>query len=226
MSHPPPAARHGVLGTACAERRWQMPAGAPAAWPEAGEGILGTGALLDALPSALTDAAHDLGRVEALAYALLLLSDPSARERQLACLPAPDDAARLSEVLDWVPDAVRLHLAQIALPTLRRLGSSARARILDRALVRADGRVTVRELALSEALGVLSHASSQDRERVLDAVLATVAHDGTTTEADRVRLLALTLGLPCPPEHDALRAIRRERRERIQAELLPDPMPE
>lgn len=214
-SHPPPQRRLAELRSP--DRVRGTPSGAPERWRAAPQPrsldapppapsrptdpLAAAAALLDALPAPVTAAAHDLALVEPLAYALLLDADAGLRLRQRNVLPADlaDRTLALWQTLDALPRAARLPVAEIALPAMRRLGAPRRERLLATAdaLVRADGRLSVAELALGEAFRRGLRAAPRRRavspEGVLRAaatVLATLARAGATAPSARAAAYA------------------------------------
>ena len=211
QSHPTPEKRIARLRT-LDPGRWRAgrlrplapPAGADrapvrgAATPGAAPGaspMAAAGTLLDALPETLRDAAHRPRLAEALVYALLLHPAPELRLRQRYLLrDHAEDALRLFDDVVRLPRAARLPLAEIALPAVRRLGRPAAARILATAdrLVLSDGRLSVPELVMCEALRhslspapTPRPASSERAVAAAAPVLSMVAHAGGPTLAER-----------------------------------------
>jgi Zn-dependent protease with chaperone function len=114
---------------------------------------------LAALPDPIRDAAHDPARVAELCFALCLQRIGRARPRPDPLLEIiggrhdPATAHRadsLRAALAEVPHDHHLSLLHLAAPALRQLDKSAATRLLDTldALIRAEGKISVREFAL------------------------------------------------------------------------------
>jgi hypothetical protein len=116
--------------------------------------------LLDAIPVGVRQLAHEPLGAQAVVAALLLDPAPDVRARQLARLaqhPEADFAAWAGKVDEALPaerEALRLPLVDLALPALRGLSSEQYRsfRALVAALVAADERISLFELALEKAL--------------------------------------------------------------------------
>lgn len=116
-------------------------------------------ALLEGIPAALRDAAHEPSQAPAVVYGLLLPGgDRAAWERQHALVAqhaGPEAAAALRSLrapLGLLEPAARLPLLQLCETALRRLDPAALERFLGTLdeLVHADGRVTPHEYALQK----------------------------------------------------------------------------
>ncbi len=111
--------------------------------------------LLESIPPALRDAAHDAVLAPALVYSLLF-GDAGARElvTKHDGASAADHATRLQPATAALPPAARLPLLQLAFPVLSTLDPAARDRFvttLDE-LVHADTKVSPFEFALQKML--------------------------------------------------------------------------
>jgi hypothetical protein len=152
-------------------------------------------ALRLALPAELREFIESSGQAHAIVLALLLSSEPTVRERQLAMLEKNLPVANLGAVRDAsplaedLPPMLRLPALLQVFPALRRLPIAQRqslARLAEN-LIRADARIDVFEFCLARLLGTLlrdeiearaphgnvSLAEAADDIQVLFAVLAT-----------------------------------------------------
>jgi Zn-dependent protease with chaperone function len=116
-------------------------------------------ALIEKIPAALRDAAHDPNRAPSLMAGLLLSHDGLARRSQWGMLHlqsgvAIDTVRRLESPLLALPRDTRLPLAQMAMPALRRLPGRRAAGLAATVmrLVEHDGHVSVFEYALMRVL--------------------------------------------------------------------------
>lgn len=126
-----------------------------------GAGALASGhALHRAIPGALKKAVRTEEGARFVVAALVMSHDPQVRERQGAVLrdwlgeEAESRAASLAELVRELEAPLRLPLFEMAWPALRHLPPDdlADLRRAVRALIRADGRVTVFEFALGRLL--------------------------------------------------------------------------
>ena len=160
--------------------------------------------LLHGLPDPLLDAAHAPALAPLLVYTLLDSPAPSVRDVQQQVLDetggeAEDHFARLVDAAAGLSQAHKLPLVEIALPALRRLAPLERARFLRSLiqLVRADGRTSLWEFALTKALefglredAVRQTSSAADVRDVTPVVLAAVASAGHQTPKERAEAYA------------------------------------
>jgi Zn-dependent protease with chaperone function len=118
------------------------------------------GGILAALPEMAVHAAREPFDANALIYAMLLSSDTTAREAQLASLRAEIDAALIEASVKLLPAVAdlerdsRLALAKMAMPALRRL-TSAQYEIFTRGiqrLIEADQQIDLFEYVLQKLL--------------------------------------------------------------------------
>ncbi len=118
------------------------------------------GSILAAIPVPLLDRARQPETVLPLVFGLLLTGDAATRENQLAVLAArygqgvADAAAGEHVTLTGLHPALRLPLAELAFPALRRRPRPAQEAVLAciHALIRADGHIDVFEYCLSRLL--------------------------------------------------------------------------
>ncbi|MBU1237987.1 MAG: M48 family metallopeptidase [Gammaproteobacteria bacterium] len=116
--------------------------------------------ILDAIPAPLRDAAAEPFGARAVIYAMLLDAAPDIRTRQQAVLATQADAAvaqltvTLDQHLPALPEAARLPLAGLAMPTLRTLSSPQyeRFRTVVAALIEADNKMSMNEWMLRHFL--------------------------------------------------------------------------
>ena len=116
--------------------------------------------LLASLPGPVTQAARDPAAAPNVVYGLLLHADAAIREKQFGLLAGQAGEGTVIAVkdlvplLDRIPAAARLPLAQIILPALRLLAPEAKARLLavTEALVNADAEVDLFEYMLRRML--------------------------------------------------------------------------
>ena len=116
--------------------------------------------LIDGLPVAVINAAHDPLGAQAVACALLLHRDAEVRLVQLDRLSQCSDARlldetrRLAEITDRLEVAARLPLTEMALPALRSLTTAQQAQLRQAVgvLIGADTHVSVFEWALQRML--------------------------------------------------------------------------
>lgn len=191
---------------------------------EAGD-IARGGVLRTRMPRALADAAH--GDAPSVLLALSLSRDVMVRERQrpqvVAALGEAAAAAvdALAPVVLGLDDALRLPLASMAVPGLRRLDDAGRERLLTLLdlLARADGVIDLFEYALSRLLRAELAATSAPRES---------GRVGTRKLGDHRaafgRLCALVARFGHADPIGALRAWRAALHEALPGE--PGPMPE
>jgi Zn-dependent protease with chaperone function len=116
--------------------------------------------LLDRIPPELMDRAHRVDQVIPLVLGLLFGADPAVRAKQhedLSTLygkPIADQALAESAVLRELDPVLKLPLAEIAFPALRRRSMTEQDAVLDavQTLVQADGRISTFEYCLSAML--------------------------------------------------------------------------
>jgi len=170
--------------------------------------------LLGYLSPSIRDALGDAGGAQAVMLGCLLDTELTNRERQLRALRehCGEALARKAEVLAPIlkelDRAYRLPLVALAVPTLKGLDAPGREKFMAglRAVIEADGRITLGEFVLSTILGWTLLAPA--RRAVAGApaaateiaqVLSLVAHAGSE-EADAARAAfdkgAAILGLP------------------------------
>ncbi|MGB0767306.1 MAG: M48 family metallopeptidase [Phycisphaeraceae bacterium] len=116
--------------------------------------------LIERIPQAMKDAAHDRELARAAVYAVLLSRDAEVRDKQLEHLDKhaePAVAARtraLTDAANELPKEARLPLLDLAVPAMRTMTDEryeAFKRKVD-ALIRADGRVDLFEWVLQRVL--------------------------------------------------------------------------
>lgn len=190
----PPAAA-GFGGTSGTPARPDSQAFSPAGFTASigtvlPEHVTQTHALLAAVPTRITDAAHQAGGARALVFALLLSADPDVSSRQLREVESgfgPDIREQAQELARWVQqqDArIRLPLLDLAIPTLGELSDEARNQVVGTAdkLIEADGRISVFEYVLRRLLHSTLQASGQDAVKTVSL---------KTLKTDTETLLAL-----------------------------------
>ncbi len=198
-SDPLPAAEHAVAVT---------PAAVAAGVGTPAEGSFGqAGSILEQLPEALLDRARDPGSVLPLVFGLLLSPTQEVRTGQHAVLAhrhgqqVADAAWTAAPELASLHPMLRLPLAEIAFPALRRRTGDEQAAVVEtvHALIQADGHMDVSEYCLSRLLHTELYESahhrppwgrqrsslpaSRDAGGMLLAVLAAAGHD-THAEAE------------------------------------------
>jgi Zn-dependent protease with chaperone function len=117
-------------------------------------------ALIASMPAALLQAARQPGRAVCLIHALLLDSDPTRREQQIAILKDKIKPALLEEVLRLsgartaLDAAARLPLVDLAIPSLRQLNDSQCRAFLQQVQLLAgmDQETSIFEFALQNLL--------------------------------------------------------------------------
>jgi Zn-dependent protease with chaperone function len=155
--------------------------------------------LVQSLPRALLEAAHEPHGGRAVVYALLLDRDAGIRRTQLKRLAAAADRGvheetlRLAPLVDELDVRLRLPLIDIVLPALRRLTATQHAQFRENVLglVQADEAIDVFEWSLSRILlhdlAPAYSRASPPRVRVrnlkairpqLQRLLSTLAHAG------------------------------------------------
>jgi len=147
-------------------------------------------ALLEKVPGAVMDAAHQTGGARALVFALLLSPKDEIQAKQLSGIEkrfgaaTREEAYRLSQWLREQDATIRLPLLDLALPTLSELSSEARAQMLDGAdrLIEADGRTSIFEYVLRRLLHGTFNPTSERRAGKVSLA---------TLKSDTARLLAL-----------------------------------
>jgi len=152
--------------------------------------------LIDEIPVRLRQAARTTSEATALIFGLLLDTNPSVRQLQLAQLPAATTGLLfdLTEPLAALKPAHKLPLCQLALPALREISDTALADffVTIKGLIDADGRVSTFEFALQKVLQrqlFLSHSpkllpgaqlySFQAVREEIIVVLSAIAHAST-----------------------------------------------
>lgn len=167
--------------------------------------------LLEAIPPALREAAHDPAAAASLVYALLIgpaSSDIARRQldaiRQHAGELAANATSHLRPAVEQLPAGSRLPLLQLCVPTLRTLDRAALDRFvttLDE-LVHADAHVSPFEFALQKMLAhQLELLKKPAQQRVefhafaavaddITLVLSSLARTGATEEAAAQRAFA------------------------------------
>jgi hypothetical protein len=116
--------------------------------------------ILDAIPAPLREAAAEPFGARAVVYGLLLDAAPDIRSRQQTTLETQADeaVAQLTAQLDlhWpaLPEAARLPLAGLAMPSLRTLSAAQyeRFRTVVAALIEADNKMSMNEWMLRHFL--------------------------------------------------------------------------
>jgi len=183
-------------------------------------------ALHAAIPDRLRVAARQPEQAMPLVFALLLNDEADVRRRQLDLVAAHCDAGTralvetLAASLDGLHPMQRLPLASLAFPTLRRRPRPQLTTfmVVLRALIDADGRVTLGEYCLATLLRVqvmdaLNPAATQAIGRtrlseIADEVkdlLAVVAHHGHDDVAAARRAYALGVDEVLPAQASAFR---------------------
>lgn len=204
------------------------------------EHVTQTHAMLSAVPTQITDAAHQAGGARALVFALLLSADPdvSARQvREIESVFGPDMREQAQALAGWVQqqDArIRLPLLDLAIPTLGELADEARNQVVGTVdkLIEADGRTSVFEYVLRRLLHSTLQASGQDAVKAVslktlkadtETLLALLARAGTRDTAQTAAAFdAATRIAPLDGPWSADRADRRisiEDLDRILAHL-------
>ena len=166
--------------------------------------------LLREIPKSVNDAAHDSFSARAVVYALLLDTDPNARQLQLALLDAKgepgvaDLTRKLTPEIESLGTGHRLPLIDLALPALRELSASQYDRFkgVVQDLVEADQRIDLFEWTLQRIL--LTHLapsfegvrpprkklrSIAQLRQVLEVILSTLARAGELSESAGQQLL-------------------------------------
>jgi hypothetical protein len=164
--------------------------------------------ILAAIPEPLRQAAAEPFGARAVIYGMLLDAAPDIRARQQAVLAAQDDTAvaqltaQLEAHLPALPEAARLPLAGMAMPTLRTLSSAQyeRFRAVVAALIEADNKVSMHEWMLrhflmrqlDEHFGLrprpkATHGLLGDVNREAGLVISLVAHAEHTDAAEAER---------------------------------------
>lgn len=204
------------------------------------EHVTQTHAMLSAVPTQITDAAHQAGGARALVFALLLSADPDVSARQVDKIESgfgPDIREQAQTLARWVQqqDArIRLPLLDLAIPTLGELSDEARNQVVvtvDK-LIEADGRTSVFEYVLRRLLHSTLQASGQDAVKAVslktlkadtETLLALLARAGTRDTAQTTAAFdAATRIAPLDGPWSADRADRRisiEDLDRILAHL-------
>jgi len=122
--------------------------------------LASTAAILTSIPTALQDAVRDVASARSVVIALLLSSEPEIRERQILQLQVLDPERPIDEslaicrVIQRQPLEQKLPLAKLAVRTLKAMSPAdypAFRRDVDD-LIRADGRISPLEAALSYAI--------------------------------------------------------------------------
>lgn len=244
----PPSGREEdiALGLVAAESGTGLPDGqqrlavagpaiaARVARPQAGD-YARAGTLTEAIPEVLRQAVHEHDEVVPLLLGLLHAGPGKIRDRQQFELRARHDELTARQALDYaerladLPRILRLPLAALALPTLRRRPRAQLESFMDScfALSHADGRIDLFEYCLGRLLrvqvrdaldpvGAWVHGSRHlkqvvDTASTLMAVLAQAGHENRG-EAQRAYLAGLAhvfprLNAPYLPPADPLRAL-------------------
>jgi Zn-dependent protease with chaperone function/uncharacterized tellurite resistance protein B-like protein len=116
--------------------------------------------LLDRIPQAMKDAAHDPETARAVIYTVLLDKDAQVRAKQLEFIAKNADPAvtaltkQLAEQTGDLPKEARLPLIDMAVPALREMPLEVYERFKKKvdALIKADGRVDLFEWVLQRLL--------------------------------------------------------------------------
>lgn len=161
--------------------------------------------LLAAIPQAMKDAAHDPQGSRAVIYTVLLDSDASVRDKQIAVIAKHADPAvtkltrELAEQAGALPKEARLSLIDMAVPALREMDGDAYELFKKQvdALVKADGRVDLFEWVLQRLLlrhldlhftgtpdAKVQYYNLKPLAPSCTAVLAALAHIGQRDTAD------------------------------------------
>jgi Zn-dependent protease with chaperone function len=167
------------------------------------------GALVDALPDVLAEAARERDEAVPMLFGLLLSGAADVRERQLYELAARHGERPARQTADYaeriagLPRTLHLPLAAMAMPVLRRRPRAELERFMDTcyALTHADGRVSLFEYCLGRLLRVHvrdaidpAGAATSANGRLADAtahavalmaVLAQAGHEGDLPAAQR-----------------------------------------
>ena len=115
---------------------------------------------LSDVPHAILHAARDAFSARGLIFALLLSEDPDVRQKQLDTISQTLNQGAVDETLNLISPvtefgiAGRRVLCDLAIPALRELSDPQRQKFLQasRALIEADGRVTIFEFMLHEMI--------------------------------------------------------------------------
>ena len=180
------------------------------------------GSILAAIPAQFLDRARDPGAVLPLVFGLLMADDPAARAAQQAIVAGrfgpqvANAAAREAQALASLHPVLRLPLAELAFPVLRRRPRQEQDVVMAviHAIARIDGQVDLREYCLSRLLHrelyeSVHRASPWTGRRAprqainqaaatLLAVLAETGRPGQAQEAYRAGLALLVPGQPLP----------------------------
>jgi Zn-dependent protease with chaperone function len=112
--------------------------------------------LISSIPEALSTAARSAFSARAVVFALLASDEPQVRQKQFSLVEHNVEPECLAQTLDLsrtvsqLGEGARLPLLDLTLPALRQLSpaQAARFRAVVRAMIEADGRVTLFEFAL------------------------------------------------------------------------------
>ncbi len=193
------------------------------------------GALVDAIPDVLREAAHERDEAVPMLFGLLLAAPGDVRERQLYELATRHDERLARQAADYadrladLPRLLYLPLAAMAMPVLRRRPRADLEKFMDGcfALTHADGQVSLFEYCLGrllrvhvrDALDPAGSASSANRRLsdctnealTLMAILAQAGHADEAT-AQRAYLAGTArvfprLNAPYQPPREPQRAL-------------------
>lgn len=184
--------------------------------------------LVQHLPEALRDAAHDPFGACAIISALLLVEDFELRQEQLTTLAAKAEPAvrrlaiTLADITDTLPRDARLPLVEMCLGPLKGLSAQQYGRFRDsiQALIAADHKQSLFEWALQKVvLHVLDPWFGRDRPRPrrptpddVSIVLSAMAHAGgggdhaVQAALDRGATVAQLKDVRLMPVHEAISA--------------------
>jgi Zn-dependent protease with chaperone function len=163
--------------------------------------------LIDEIPIRLRQAARTSSEAPTLIFALLLDEAPEIRTRQIGLLPAhaAAPAEMFAEQIKLLTSAHKLPLCQLAQPALRGLSDTDLTDFFAtiKALIGADGRVTIFEFALEKllyrqlllsrmpklSLGAQVYSFQAMREPII-AVLSAMAHAASENAAEAEKAFA------------------------------------
>ncbi len=139
--------------------------------------------MLASIPVAIAAAAREPFGARAVAFALLAGAEPEVRQKQLEIVRQSVESACYEQTAGMIPsvaslgEGARLPLLDLALPALRQLSpqQSASFRGTVRAMIQADGRVTLFELAMHRIVEKqLAPPDASKREPMLYYAIAAV----------------------------------------------------
>jgi hypothetical protein len=184
--------------------------------------------LVGAIPGELSAAARDPFSARAVVLALLAGPEDAVRERQLSMVrpnvePALfQDLTRLLEPVGRLGEGARLPMLDLALPALLRMSPPQMARFLSimKAMIEADGRVTLFEFALFRIVEKQLRPADRTREEPAQfysvravreeatVMLSALAGASTTQPEAAFEIGARTLDPDNPPAKVAVSGLR------------------